>query len=165
MECNIDLFVDDTYAKRELFSESFFPKNNTRIEQLVLGNKKKSNSIHIFKEKLKRVYGPNKSKTLHSHGHGWSNVNHCRMRLGLSHLKHHRFRYNIIQSAYCDNATYDDIPEMSSHFLLYCPRYDPQRRRMLKEISKIIFPGTSYITVIVLMCDHLCNILYTDQST
>ena len=30
---------------------------------------------------------------------------------------------------------------------------------MLKEISKIIFPGTSYITIIALMSDHLCNIL------
>ena len=30
---------------------------------------------------------------------------------------------------------------------------------MLKKISKIIFPGTSYITTIALMSDHLCNIL------
>ena len=30
---------------------------------------------------------------------------------------------------------------------------------MLKEISTIIFSGTSYITVMALMSDHLCNIL------
>ena len=30
---------------------------------------------------------------------------------------------------------------------------------MLKKISKIIFPGTSYITTIALMSDDLCNIL------
>ena len=120
---------------------------------------KESDSINIFKEKLKRLYGPNKSKKLYTHGHGWHTVNHCRIRLGLSHLKHHLFRYNIIQSAYCGNVTCDNLPETSSHFLLYCPRYEPQRRSMLKEISKIIFPGTSYITVIALMSDHLCNIL------
>ena len=120
---------------------------------------KESDSINIFKEKLKRLYGPNKSIKLYSHGHGWHTVNHCRLRLGLSHLKHHLFRYNIIQSAHCENVTCDNLPETSSHFLLYCPRYEPQRRSMLKEISKIIFPGTSYITVIALMSDHLCNIL------
>ena len=56
------------------------------MEQLVLGIEE-SDSINILKERLKRLYGPNKSKKLYSHGHGWPTVNHCRIRLGLSHLK------------------------------------------------------------------------------
>ena len=146
------------FIRKEIFSKSFFPKTIREWNNLSL-EMKESDSINIFKEKLKRLYGPNKSKKLYSHGHGWHTVNHCRIRLGLSHLKHHLFRYNIIQSAYYENVTCDNLPETSSHFLLYCPRYEPQRRSMLKEISKIIFPGTSYITVIALMSDHLCNIL------
>ena len=146
------------FIRKEVFSKSFFPKTIREWNNLSL-ELKESDSINIFKEKLKRLYGPNKSKKLYSHGHGWHTVNHCRIRLGLSHLKHHLFRYNIIQSAYCENVTCDNLPETSSHFLLYCPRYEPQRRSMLKEISKMIFPGTSYITVIALMSDHLCNII------
>ena len=146
------------FIRKEIFSKSFFPKTIREWNNLSL-ELKESDSINIFKEKLKRLYGPNKSIKLYSHGHGWHTVNHCRLRLGLSHLKHHLFRYNIIQSAHCENVTCDNLPETSSHFLLYCPRYEPQRRSMLKEISKIIFPGTSYITVIALMSDHLCNII------
>ena len=105
----------------------------------ILLEMKKSESIHIFiKQKLKRVYGPNKSIKPYSNGHG-------RMRHGLSHLKHHLY--------------YSDIPLYNQHiaitqlvmiykkrpkFLLYCPRYGPQQRTILTEISKITFPGTSY---------------------
>ena len=128
------------------------------MEQLVLEIKRIGQHTH-FKEKLKRLYGPNKSKKLYAHGHGWHTVYHCRISLGLSHPRHHIFPYNIIQLAYCENVTTDDIPETSSRFLLYCLQYEPQRRTMFKEISKNIFPGASYITAIALTSDHLCNIL------
>ena len=137
------------FIRKEIFSKSFLPKTIREWNNLSL-ELKESDSINLFKEKLKRLYGPNKSKKLYSHGRGWHTVNHCRISLGLSHLKRHLFRYNIIQSAYCENVTCDDMPETTSHFLVYCPRYEPQRRTMLKEISKIIFPGTSYINVIAL---------------
>ena len=66
------------------------------MEQLVTGNKtKESESFHFFKEKFKRLFGHNKSKKLYAHGHSLSAVNHCRMRLGLSHLRNHLFHYNI----------------------------------------------------------------------
>ena len=63
--------------------------------------------------------------------------------------------YNIIQSKFCENSNCDLISETSSHFLLFCPRYGPQRHTMLSEI----FPGTNYNTVIAIMPDYLCNIL------
>ena len=76
-----------------------------------------------------------------------------------SHLKNHLFNYYIIQSKFCENSNCDLISETSSHFLLFCPRYGPQRHTMLSEISTIIFPGTNYNTVIAIMPDYLCNIL------
>ena len=112
-----------------------------------------------FKEKLKRSYGHNISKKLYSHGHGLPAVNHCRMRLGLSHLKNHLFNYNILQSKFCENSNCDLISKTSSHFLLFCPRYGPQRHTMLSENSTIIFPGTKYNTVFAVMPEYLCNIL------
>ena len=48
-------------------------------------------SIHIFKDKLKRMHGPSVSDKLYAHGHGWPTINHCRMSLGLSHLKNYLF--------------------------------------------------------------------------
>ena len=146
------------FIRRELFSKSFYPKTIREWNNLSLETKE-SESLHIFKEKLKRLYGHNISKKLYAHGHGLPTVNHCRMRLGLSHLKNHLFNYNIIQSKFCENSNCDLISETSSHFLLFCPRYGPQRHTMLSEISTIIFPGTNYNTVIAIMPDYLCNIL------
>ena len=146
------------FIRRELFSKSFYPKTIREWNNLSLETKE-SESLHIFKEKLKRLYGHNISKKLYAHGHGLPAVNHCRMRLGLSHLKNHLFNYNIIQSKFCENTNCDLISETSSHFLLFCPRYGPQRHTMLSEISTIIFPGTNYNTVIAIMPDYLCNIL------
>ena len=122
------------FIRKEILSKSFFPKTIREWNNLSL-ELKEADSINILKEKLKRLYGPNKSKKLYSHGYGWHTVNHCRIRLGLSHLNHHLFRFNIMQSAYCENVTCDDIPETSFHFLLCRARYEPQRRTMLKEIS------------------------------
>ena len=108
MECNINIFADDTsvhtdtynlrrnnsllvpFIRKEIFSKSFFPKTIREWNNLSL-EMKESDSINILKEKLKRLYGPNKSKKLYSLGHGWHTVNHCRIRLGLSHLKHHLY--------------------------------------------------------------------------
>ena len=91
------------FIRRELFSKSFYPKTIREWNNLSLETKE-SESLHIFKEKLKRLYGHNISKKLYAHGHGLPAVNHCRMRLGLSHLKNHLFNYNIIQSKFCENS-------------------------------------------------------------
>ena len=58
MECNINIFADDTsvhtdtynlrrnnsllvpFIRKEIFSKSFFPKNNTRMERPVIGNER-----------------------------------------------------------------------------------------------------------------------------
>ena len=108
---------------------------------------------------MKRLFGHSKNKKLYAHGRGLPAVNHCRMHLGLSHLRNHSFNYNIIQSKFCENPNCNLISETSSHFLLFCPLYGPQRYKMLSEISTIIFPGTNYNTVIAIMPGYLCNIL------
>ena len=138
--------------------KSFYPKTIREWSNLSLETKV-SESLHIFKEKLKRLFGHNKNKKLYAHGHGLPAVNHCRMRLGLSHLRNHLSNYTIIQSKFCDNPNCDLISETSSHFLLFSPRYGPERHKVLSEISTIIFPGTNYNTVIAIMPGYLCNIL------
>ena len=164
--CNLVLHNMDAYnlrrnhsihIRRELFSKSFYPKTIRKWNNLSLETKG-SQSLHIFKENLKRLYGHNISKKLYAHGHCLPAVNHCRMHLGLSHLKNHLFNSNI-QSKFCENSNCDLISETSSHFLLFCPRYGPKRHTMRSEISTIIFPGTNYYTIIAIMPDYLCNII------
>ena len=90
------------FIRRELFAKSFYPKTIREWNSLSMETKE-SESLHIFKEKLKQLFGHNKSKKLYAHGHGLPAVNHCRMRLGLSHLRSHLFNYYIIQSKFCEN--------------------------------------------------------------
>ena len=49
------------FIRKEIVSKSFFPKTIREWNNLSL-ELKESDSINIFKEKLKRLYGPNKSK-------------------------------------------------------------------------------------------------------
>ena len=74
------------FIRKEIFSKSYFPK--TIREWNNMSNEiKASGSLNIFKSKLKEIYEPNKSNPLFGYGHGWSKINHCRIRLGLSHLR------------------------------------------------------------------------------
>ena len=57
---------------------------------------------NIFKSKMKAIYEPNKSNPLFGHGLGWSQVNHCRMRLGLGYLRKQHFNYRHIDSQFCE---------------------------------------------------------------
>ena len=91
-------------------------------------------------------------------------VNHCRLRLGLSHLKKHLYNYNLINSPYCENNDCLRLQETPAHFFLFCPKYHSQRRRMLTRISDLYFPGSYYIMVVTIMPDHLCNILLEGSS-
>ena len=133
---------------KSFYSKTIREWNNWSLET------NESESLHIFKDKLKWLYEHNKSKKAICTWLWSTPVNHCPMRIGLSHLKNHLLKYSIIRSKYCESPTCDLISETSSHFFLYY-----QRHTMLSEISTIIFPGTNYNTVIPLMPDYLCDIL------
>ena len=65
---------------------------------------------------LTYLYEPNKSNPLFGFGHGWSKKFHCRIRLGLSHLRKQLFSNQLIEQIECNN-----IPETPKHFFLECP--------------------------------------------
>ena len=120
---------------------------------------KASGSLNIFKSKLKEIYEPNKSNPLFGYGHGWSKINHCRIRLGLSHLRKQLFKYNLIESPFCEQIECNNIPETPKHFFLECPKYFNQRRKMLQNITDLMCPGVHYNTVMGLLGDYFCKIL------
>ena len=113
----------------------------------------------MFKSKLKEILEPNKSNPLFGYGHGWPKINHCRIRLGLSHLRKHLFNYHLVASPFCEQIECIDIPETTKHFFLECPKYSNQRRIMFQRISNLLCPGVHYNTIIELLGDYLCKTL------
>ena len=83
---------------------------------------------YTFKTKVKSLYEPLVQNKLYCHGHGLSKVNHCRIRLGLSHLNSHLHHYNLIDSPSCSN------PE--------CGR-TPEEPRNLQRIIFLVVPDTT----------------------
>ena len=65
-----------------------------------------------------------------------------RLRLGLSHLRKHKFDHGFLDSLNpiwsCDLEVED-----LSHFLLCCPNYNQQRLILMNEVD-IIYPNISY---------------------
>ena len=148
------------FVRREIFSISYFPK--TIREWNNLSNEiKASGSLKIFKSKLKEIYEPNKSNPLLDYVYSWSQVNHCRIRLGLSHLRQHLFNYHLTESPFCEQIECPNVPETPEHFFLEYPRYmySHQRRSMLRSISDLMFPGVDYNTIIELLGDRFCKVL------
>ena len=131
------------FIRKEIFSKSFFPKTihewNNLSDEI-----KRSNSVNAFKTKLKSIYGPSDANKLFAYGHGYSTINHCRMRLGLSHLRSQLYNYNLVNTPYCENEACDHVLKTPSHFLLSCPRHSDKRLTMISEISEIVFPSTNY---------------------
>ena len=86
-------------------------------------------------------------------------MNHCRIRLGLSHFNSHLHHYNLIDSPSCSNPECGRTPESTAHYFLSCPRYNNERRVLFESLSRKLFPNVNYNTFIVLMFDHICTIL------
>ena len=87
---------------RESFSKSYFAKTIRDWNKLP-NDVIQSQSLNIFKTRIRSLYEPLVQNKLHSYGHDLSKVNHCRIRLGLSHLNSHLHRYNLVDSPSCSN--------------------------------------------------------------
>ena len=92
---------------RESFSKSYFPKTIRDWNRLP-NDVKQSQSLNIFKTRIRSLYEPLVQNKLYHYGHGLSKVNHCRIRLGLSHLNSHLHRYNLVDSPSCSNPDVEE---------------------------------------------------------
>ena len=73
---------------------------------------------------------------------------------GFSHLKKHRYNYNLINSPYCENNDSLRLKETTAHYYLFCPKKHSQRGRMLTRISDLCFPSLNYNMVVTIMPDY-----------
>ena len=60
----------------------------------------------------------------------------ARLRVGLSHLREHKFRHNFQDSLdlFCNSGRHI---ETTIHFFLHCSNYSNQRKTIFKKISSI----------------------------
>ncbi len=126
------------------FQSSFFPSTVTDWNRLPISIKN-SCSVKSFKQNLKKSNGYNKNP-LFSTGTGTSQVNHTRLRLGLSALNGHRKSFNFIPTAHCPRCNYhiEDVP----HFFFDCPSYTIHRRGLYRSLALIMAPGVHFSFII-----------------
>ena len=112
-------------------------------------------SLTIFKTKTKSLYEPLVQNKLYCYGHGLSKVNHCRIRLGHSHLNSHLHYYNLIVFPECSNPECGRTAESAAHYILSCPRYNNESHVLFETLSRKLFPNVNYNTFIVLMIIYI----------
>ena len=58
---------------------------------------------------------------------------HMRLRTACSSLSHHLFLKNVVDSSNC--SCHQGVPEINSHYLFYCHRFNDSRNRYIESID------------------------------
>lgn len=117
------------------FQHSFLPAA-TRQWNALPNELKTAGTISTFKNGLKKKMFREKVK-YYSMSKGKTSIQHTRMRLGLSHLRHQLYTYYIIPSPECLNTNCNQTPETPQHYFLACPKYAASRQRLMEGLTPI----------------------------
>ena len=121
-------------TRHTFFKNSFFP--STIIEWNKLDhNIRNSSSFNIFRKSILKFIRPSANSLFNCHNpKGIKFI--TRLRLGLSHLREHKFKHSFQDSLnpFCNCGL--DI-ESTARFLLHCPRYITERRTLVSTIENI----------------------------
>jgi hypothetical protein len=96
-----------------------------------------SESLSIFKSRLKRNLFINIPNKLYSHFIDKEQIQLARLRMGLSALNYHRFTYNFIDSPKCTRCN-TNSDETLIHFFLECPSYAASRLPLLSALRNLL---------------------------
>ena len=115
------------HARTQLYSESFLPSairdwNNLPLES------RNSTTLESFKSSLNKQQ--QKVPRYYYTGSRKGQILHTRLRLSCSSLNHDLFKCSLTETPNCACGSV----ETASHFLLYCPIYDRERRRFLLDL-------------------------------
>ena len=121
-------------TRHTFLKNCFFP--STIIEWNKLDhNIRNSSSFNIFRKSILKFIRPSANSLFNCHNpKGIKFI--TRLRLGLSHLREHKFKHSFQDSLnpFCSCGL--DI-ESTAHFLLHCPTYINKRRTLLSTIENI----------------------------
>ena len=117
-------------TKHNFFKNSFFPSTIIEWNKLDL-TLRKYDSFNIFKKEILKFIRPS------SNCHNPIGIKYItRIRLGLSHLREHKFKHSFQDSINPICNCGNDV-ESAIHFYLHCPLYSNERCTLLNSLSKI----------------------------
>ena len=121
-------------TKHNFFQNSYFPaaiKESNSLDTDI----RKSDSISISKKRILSFIRPLTNEVSNSHNRLGLKLL-TRLRLGLSHLRYHKFKHNFLYTINSLCSCGSDI-KTTLHFLLYGPNFMECRNTLLKKISEI----------------------------
>ena len=121
-------------TKHNFFQNSFFPAAIKEWNRLDI-HIRKSDSISIFKKRILNFIRALPNKILNSNNPQGLKLL-TRLRLGLSHLRYHKFKHNFLDTINPLCSCGSDI-ETTLRFFLYCPNFMDCRNTPLSVISEI----------------------------
>ena len=95
-----------------------------------------SESAGFFKTKILKFIKYKPISIYNFHNSKWITLI-PRLRLGLSHLREHKFKHSFQDCLNPLCSSYENDIETSSHFLLHCPNYSNKRMTFLNKIKNI----------------------------
>ena len=109
---------DVMIARTQKFSYSFFPDTSNSWNYISTFIKN-SSTLNVFKKRYMEFFDitPNPIYDIHDHPIGIKYL--TRLRVGLSHLRAHKFAHNFNDTSSCMNNKAETV----EHFLLFCPAY------------------------------------------
>ncbi|CAC5380462.1 unnamed protein product [Mytilus coruscus] len=114
-------------------------------------------SLASFKRLLKKNLNLC-SKKIYSRGHGYEKKIHTRLRLWLSALNDHLYKYDLTLNRFCDFCPGNRI-ESTGHYLIHCARYTNYRITLLLGIKNLICPDINIAMLRDLCSNYLSKIL------
>ena len=117
---------------------------------------KNSESIVTFKKRILSFIRPSANSTFNCHNPRGIKLL-SRLRLGLSHLREHKFKHSFQDSLNPFCSCGKGEVESSSHYLLHCSNYSEERLALLNTIKNldmsILQQGDSKFTSFLLFTD------------
>ena len=121
-------------ANHNFFKNSFFPSTIIEWNELDPGLRK-AESLSLFKTNILKFIRPSPNSVYNCHNpKGLKFI--TRLRLGLSHLREHKFKHSFQDTINPLCSCGLDI-ESTEHFLLHCPQFVNERRTLLSTIGNI----------------------------
>ena len=129
----------------DVYKNSFFPSTTVMWNNLPL-HIQQSQSISQLKHYLSSSDTP--VPPYYYHGNRVAQINHCRMRLGMSNLNSDLFNRHLLNNPSCACQYPQETPE---HFLLHCPLHDQHRTTTILNlppnqisIQNLLYGNNSY---------------------
>ena len=123
--------IQEIRTKRDYMLKSTIPSSIKLWNKLSVPLRKKPN-ISTFKSGLTKAQKHPKFYRPFLQGTSKGSINLSRIRMGLSGLNSHRFKYNFIPSKRCPSCNHPN--EDTTHYLIFCPAYAAKRTTMFEAI-------------------------------